>query len=458
MFRKKLRLYFWLAQAFVEKYILYVSVSFFITSLVIAFYIFFSKDILQMFVIGERKIGIQGYYTLDNLPDTILHRVTIPLFTRNAQGELESKIVKRFSHDGAYKKFEIELYTDQQFTDGSPFTSQDIELAFRDVKVTRPDKYRMAFELQKPFPPFMSYLERPVYVTNPFRGIRGDYMITRVRYTRAGDRLESMVLTPLVPDLPKLIYKFYRTDTDLTTAFKLHEIDEFTSTGRVASDTFNSWKDTEVIQSSDYARVVSLFFNFDHPLLKEKDVRLALYGSIPVSMLQSSGNVAVSPVSPLSPGYDASIPRIAENPEINMNILRRFFTESSDSARLKLSTSIEFINLAHAIQDIVERAGGSCAVDITGLGPGERSDMILGLWDIPDDVNQYFVWHSSQKDRSNITHYENKKVDKLLEDYRATDSASMHRELITDFQKAVVDDPPALFLYYPYTYTISRKR
>jgi ABC-type transport system substrate-binding protein len=97
-------------------------------------------------------------------------------------------------------------------------------------------------------------------------------------------------------------------------------------------------------------------------------------------------------------------------------------------------------------------------VDIQGLQQGERSDMTLGMWNIPEDVNQYFVWHSSQKARSNITQYDNKKVDKLLEDFRATDSATLQRKLLVDFQKKVVEDSPAVFLYYPHIFTIARKK
>lgn len=458
MLRKKLRLYYWLFLAFVEKYLLYVALSFFVTSIVIAFYIFFSRDILQVLVLERHRIGISGYYTLDDPPDDVLEKVTAPLFIRKQDGSYESEVVRSYSHDPDFKRFEISLYPDQYFTDGTKFTSSDITLAFRDVKISRPDNLHMVFELQKSFPPFLTYLERPIYTTNPFKGIKGRYMITRANYTRSGERLESLLLSPLVPNIPKLEYRFYRTEGDLVTAYKLREIDEFTTQGRVASEAFEDWKDTMVTRSSDFDRVVALFFDLDHPLLKEKDMRLALYGSIPVKLLETLGNIAVSPVSPLSPYYDPSIPRIAENPEVNKNILRRFFSESSESAHLKLSTSIEFINLAHVIEEIVESAGGTCTVNIVGLRPGERSDMTLGLWDIPREVNQYFVWHSSQKDRSNITHFDNKKVDKLLEDYRATDSAKMHKELMVSFQNTLVDEAPAVFLYYPYTYTIERKK
>ena len=458
MIRKKLRLYYWLVLAFIEKYLLYVSISFFITSIAIALYIFFSKDIIQLLISDVHTIGIRGVYTLDNLPPAVMKNVTVPLFAQKPDGSFESELVRSYSHDKEFTKFEIVIHPDLVFTDRTPFTSKEIGFVFKDVKITRPDKTRIVYELQKSFPPFLSYLSQPVYTTNPFRGIKGDYIITQLRYVPSNDRLEKVVLTPLVVGKPKLVYKFFRTDADLVTAYKLHEIDEFTTTGSVALETFKSWTNTIVTKLSDYSRVVTLFFNLEQDLLKEKDLRLALYGSIPVKLLEESGNIAVSPVSPLSPNYDPTIPRIAENPEVNKNILKRYFSQASESAKFKLSTSIEFINLAHTIKDIIGSAGGNCTVDITGLQPGERSEMTLGMWNIPSDVNQYFVWHSSQKQRSNITQYDNKKVDKLLESFRATDSASLQRENLVDFQNTLVDDAPAVFLYYPYTYTIARKK
>jgi len=458
MFRKKLRLYYWLTLAFVEKYLLYVAVSFFITSIAIALYIFFSKDIIQILTTDVHTVGVQGAYTLDNLPPPIMNEVTVPLFTQKPDGSYESKLVKSYSHDKAFTKFELIIHSDLLFTDKTPFTSNNIQFEFKDVKVTRPNDYTILYELTKSFPPFLSYLSKPVYETNPFRGLKADYLITQVKYARNNDRLDKLVLSPLVVGKPKLIFKFYRNETDLLTAYKLREIDEFTTTGNVVQETFKPWSNTNVAKLSDYSRLLTLFFNLDHPLLKERDFRYALYGSIPVKLLEGAGNVAVSPVSPLSPNYDPSIPRIAENPEINRNILKRFFSQATESAHLKLTTSIEFINIAHAIEDLVESAGGKCTVDIEGLSQGERSDMILGMWNIPSDVNQYFVWHSSQKERSNITHYDNKKVDKLLEDFRATDSATLQHKLMVDFQKKIVDDSPAVFLYYPHIFTITRKK
>jgi peptide/nickel transport system substrate-binding protein len=80
----------------------------------------------------------------------------------------------------------------------------------------------------------------------------------------------------------------------------------------------------------------------------------------------------------------------------------------------------------------------------------------LAFWKIPLDPDQYFFWHSTQKD-TNITNYKNVKIDKLLEDGRSSIFPSDRKKYYIEFQKIIAEDIPAIFLYYPYTYTIERK-
>ena len=82
--------------------------------------------------------------------------------------------------------------------------------------------------------------------------------------------------------------------------------------------------------------------------------------------------------------------------------------------------------------------------------------MLLAFWKVPQDPDQYFFWHSTQK-QGNITGYKNVKIDKLLEDGRNTLAIEKRKKIYYDFQKVFMDDLPAVFLYYPNVYTISRK-
>lgn len=445
--------------AFFEKYLLIISISFFITSFGFAIYVLFSKDILRIFDTGKVVIGVHGKITLETLPDVILDEITVPLFRRDpSDGSFTSDIIDKWERNSDFTKFTFHLREGLTYTDGTPFTSADIRFVFKDVVPDRPDSLTITYTLNKPFPQFLTYLSKPIYTVIPFRGIKGNYIIKDVKYTADKDSISKITLAPLKLNTSQRIYKIYKSESEMASAYKLFEIDAFTTTSKSASENFQNWPRTLVTVSADYDKLLTLFFNNDHLFLKEKDVRYAILGSIPISELRSNGTLAVSPVSATSHLYDPSIPRIPENPELDRDILKKYFSEATESAKFKLSTSLPFLNLAHTIQGIIQGAGGEVTIDINGLQQGDTTDLILGFWDIPLEVNQYYVWHSSQIGKSNISGYNNQKVDKLLEDFRASDSVEIQKQIMSDFQHKLADDIPAAFLYYPSLYTIERKR
>lgn len=422
-------------------------------------YVLFSKDILRMFDTEKVVIGVYGKITLEKLPQVIIDDITVPLFRRDSgNGTFTSDIIEKWERNSDFTKFTFHLRKNLTYTDGTPFTSADIQFVFKDVVPDRPDDLTITYTLSKPFPQFLTYLAKPIYTITPFRGIKGNYIVTDVKYTASKDSISKITLAPLKLNTPQRIYKVYKTESEMASAYKLFEIDTFTTTSKAALENFKGWPRTTVTVSAEYNRLLTLFFNQNQLFLKEKDVRFAILGSIPIAELESNGTLAVSPVSATSHLYDSSIPRVPENPELDRDILKKYFKEATESAKFKLSTSLPFLNLAHTIQNIIQGAGGSVTIDINGLQQGETSDLILGFWDIPLEVNQYYVWHSTQIGKSNITGYNNKKVDKLLEDFRATDSAELQKKIMSEFQHKLADDIPAAFLYYPSLYTIERKR
>ena len=86
----------------------------------------------------------------------------------------------------------------------------------------------------------------------------------------------------------------------------------------------------------------------------------------------------------------------------------------------------------------------------------DNFDLLLVFWNVPKDPDQYYFWHSTQKE-GNIGNYSNVKIDKLLEEGRSTINIEERSKIYQEFQKIIQDDPPALFLYYPYVYTIERE-
>lgn len=69
-------------------------------------------------------------------------------------------------------------------------------------------------------------------------------------------------------------------------------------------------------------------------------------------------------------------------------------------------------------------------------------------------------WHSSQKGEGgfNLSNYENKKADEVLEEIRKTVDEKKKKEKLEEFQEIIIQDFPAVFLYNPdYLYFHSEK-
>ena len=76
------------------------------------------------------------------------------------------------------------------------------------------------------------------------------------------------------------------------------------------------------------------------------------------------------------------------------------------------------------------------------------------------DPDPFSLWHSSQKRDPglNLALYDNKSVDTLLEDARKTLNPTDRFSKYNEFQKLVIEDIPAIFLYSPqYLYAHNKK-
>jgi peptide/nickel transport system substrate-binding protein len=120
-----------------------------------------------------------------------------------------------------------------------------------------------------------------------------------------------------------------------------------------------------------------------------------------------------------------------------------------------LATPPLLLNKAEIIAKDWQAVGVSANLQVVSTIPNDYQ-AFLAIFDIPDDPDQYPVWHSTQTS-TNITHYQNPRIDKLLEDGRSEINLESRKAIYLDFQRFLVEDSPATFLYYPTTYIVSRK-
>ena len=76
------------------------------------------------------------------------------------------------------------------------------------------------------------------------------------------------------------------------------------------------------------------------------------------------------------------------------------------------------------------------------------------------DPDPFAFWHSSRKKDPglNLALYNNQKADKILEDARQSLDLEFRQQKYVDFQKLLLEDMPAVFLYSPYyIYPVNNK-
>ncbi len=394
-----------------------------------------------------------GSYDLSHLPDEVLEKISHGLVYVNEKGQIIPALTSSWEMINGGQEFHFHIKNNLVWDDGKDFTAKDLEYSFKDVQVKIIDKNTIYFILNKKLPIFPTYLTKPV-LRYPLHGVVGLYKVDNLKISQG--IVKEIYLSPNKADLPLLVYKFYADENKLINAYKTGEINKMTLYRKTLAEPFSDWKNTKVSRSIDYSRVMTLFFNFKNKLLSEKDIRQAIALTIPYKELGEFGELANSPISPASWAYNSELKHTVEDLATAKDTLKKDAEDSSASAKLNFETFYDYLNTANLIDNNLKDAGLATNVTLSNIDQSADFDLLLAFWQIPKDPDQYFFWHSTQT-QGNILNYKNVKVDKLLEDGRSTLSTSGRRGFYLQFQKAIADDIPAIFLYYPYAYTVERK-
>ncbi len=287
----------------------------------------------------------------------------------------------------------------------------------------------------------------------PLHGVVGLYKIDNFKLRQGV--LTEIDLSPNKNDLPLMIYKFYGDENELIDAYKTGEINQMTLYRKSLADPFLQWKNTTVKRSTDYSRVMTLFFNFKTQQLQDKGFREAVALSLPYDQLTKFGEPANGPIPPTSWAYNPDLKSTVEDLATAKNTFQKDSKNASASAKLKFQTFYDYLTTANLIDNKLKEAGLKTNLTLSPVQTADF-DLLLAFWQIPKDPDQYFFWHSTQI-QSNFLSYKSVKVDKLLEDGRSVLKPADRKNFYLQFQKALTDDVPAIFLYYPYAYTVQRR-
>jgi len=391
------------------------------------------------------RIGITGRYRTNNLPEFILEMIGDGLTLTNEAGVVEPNLASSWETPDKGKTWIFYLKEGVLWQDGKKVTSETINYEFSDVVVERPDEATLVFKLKDPFSPFPSVVSRPVFK----RGLlgTGEWKVTKA--TLAGGFVQKLIVTDRQKN--KKIYKFYPTEERTKTAYKLGEVD--TLANILNPTPFDTWKTAKVEEDVDRGKVALIFFNVQDKLLSEKSLRQAL--TYAVNKKEFRGGRALSPISPDSWVYNPQVKEYSYDPERAQDLIDDLADELKEDLKVKLITTPVLLPVAEKMARDWKKVGVTPIVQVYSGIPTDYQ-AFLAIFDIPADPDQYAIWHSTQT-TSNISKYQNPRIDKLLEDGRIVLDFEDRRKIYLDFQRFLVEDSPAAFLYHPVSYTVSRK-
>lgn len=391
------------------------------------------------------KIGLTGKYRVDKLPPQILSQIGEGLTKIGPDRSVQPGLALNWEAKDGGKTWVFHLNREILWQDGKKLKSSDISYEFSDLKVERPDDSTIIFKLQSQFSPLPSIVSRPVFK----KGLLGTGVWRAIKVSVKGGYVEELTLENEERD--QKIYKFYPTEEGAKLGYKLGEVDILDNI--FDPSPFPSWKNAKVTKVNDTDKFVAVFFNTQDKFLSEKILRQALSYSIHKEDL--GGLRAISSISPKSWAYNPQVKTYDYDPVRAKELFSDLPKESSKDLSVKLSTTPLLLPQAEKIVKDWNEIGIKASVQVVSAIPTEYQTL-LAIFDIPPDPDQYSIWHSTQT-ATNFSKYQSPRIDKLLEDGRNKIDQAERRQIYLDFQRFLVEDSPAAFLYHPVTYTVQRK-
>ncbi len=402
--------------------------------------------ISQKFFPATPRIGLVGNYQLTNLPPEVSKHISHGLTEILPNGTATSSpIVKNWGIQNNGLEYVFTLEDSLKWQDNSPLRPEEINYQIEGIEII-PIKNGVKFQLESPFAPLPTLLSKPLYKKDNI-GL-GTYKIDQIRTT--GGSISSLLLKKADNQKQKMRFYFYPHEDDLLTAFKLGEINTAWKVTNI--DRIKNWPNITIKTGQNTPeKYAAVFINTRKDILSEKKFRQSLAYAIEK---KPSKDRAVSPIAPNSWAYERNVKPYDYDAKHAKNLLEDF--EGIENNTFILHTLPELLDDAEAIKSNWEKELNlKIQIKVTRFLPNENEfEFFLGHGVIPNDPDQYYFWHSTQP--GNITGIKNERIDNLLERGRKTNDLQERTEIYQEFQKAISEELPAIFLYYPTSYTLER--
>lgn len=430
----KIREKIWLLSGFTKKYGGLVFFSLLVTILSI----FILNKIISKIPKSKNtiRVGIVGQFNSNQLPPRILNVLNAGLISFNEKLEPISNIAEKWTISEDGRNYTFKLFPDKKWSDGGLLTANDVRISIPNIKVEALDNYTLNFQIPTKFSPFVSLLNIPLVSKDA--KVAGNYNI------KLKQRTSGIITQVLLESTDnKIIFQTYPTAKQAITAYKLGHVDTVLDLPNDLISEGNGFG--QIVSSPNLSQTVLLIFNQTDPNLKEKQVRQSIAYMLKDKTFGEKESLTT--INPLSWGYNPLVKTYPFNPQRAKEL-----TKSKIS--LELSTTPDLLKIAENIKSQLDSDLFELNIKVITTAP-EQFQLFLTSFNIPTDPDQYREWHSTQS--TNIGKGNDEKIDKLLEDGRIVTDQKQRKAIYFDFQKTFAEELPAIPLYHPTTFSLTRR-
>ncbi|MFH1759309.1 MAG: peptide ABC transporter substrate-binding protein [Patescibacteria group bacterium] len=269
------------------------------------------------------------------------------------------------------------------------------------------------------------------------------------------------------PYIEELTFQFYENESDAIEAFNKKKIDGLGGLNKKQLNDIGIGYQTLTI---NLPRYYAVFFNSNaNSDLKSQKIRAALdlatdKEKITKTTFDDQTIIMNGPLPPNISGYSQSVYKDKKfNLEEAEKILESAgLTEKEDGVRIELNIIIPQISFLEETAKIIRSDWEKIGVKLNTitLDPDDISnnvirsrnyEMILFGNILKKNPDLFSFWHSSERfyPGRNLSLYENKNVDSLLENIRQDFNNYSRNQKLEQLQKIINEDKPAIFLFSP---------
>lgn len=471
-------------------------------------------------IVGQ-PLHINPLLSQSNDTDADLSRIVYSgLFKHDNNGKLIPDLAESYELSDDKTTYTVHLKKNVFWHDEQPFMAEDVLFTinllsdpiyksplrsnWQGIETKAVDDYSLEFKIQNPYVGFLNNLTFGILPKHIWNSVSpenfslnplnlkpigtGPYKFSSIQKD-SNDNIISykFASNPAYfsgkPYISKITFNFYTSEESALNALNRKEI---MGVNNLSSEKINfiSAQKSMAIHKFELPRYIAIFFNQAKSIpVASNEVREALNFAtnrqeIIDNVLSGNGQKSFSPFLPGMLGYSANLEYADFNlDKANELLEKKGWIKGEDGFRAKDGVNLE-INLTTPdwedfikVAELLKAQWGKAGVKVTlasfpisdiqenHIRPREYEALLFGQV-VSSDPDPYSFWHSNQKKDPglNLSLFDNSEADKLIESARVEFDAEKRAQSYIDFQKIMLKENPAIFLYSPsYAYPVSRK-